>query len=174
MGFLIVFLSGVFLKLARPVLVPFCLALFLSFALTPILDFLVRRKIPKSVALAGISLLTFLLLYLIGVLFFSSGKTLAAELPSYNDMLRSVLDGLDQSIKNARLKADLMNWINTLNADRIGTLILSALGPFFSFLSELLLVFVFMIFILAGRGRMEKKIVKAFSEDHASTMGRAI
>jgi AI-2 transport protein TqsA len=173
-GIIIVFLSGFFLKLAKPVLVPFLMALFLSFALTPVLDFLISRKIPKSAALVGILLFTFLIMYLIGVLFYSSGKTLAAELPSYNDMLKSALETVDQSIHNARLKADLMTWIRGLNADKVGALILSAFGPFFSFMGELLLVLVFMIFILAGRGRLEKKIVKALSPEGASTVSRTV
>jgi AI-2 transport protein TqsA len=171
---IVVFLLGVFLKLAKPVLVPFCLALFLSFALTPALDFLVRRKVPKSAAMVAILLLTFIALYLMGVLFYSSGKQLASELPSYNEMLKSFLDGVDQTIQNPRLKAEAMSWINNLNAEKVGGFILSALGPFLSFMSELLLVFVFMIFILGGRGRMEKKIAQAFSPDQASTVSRAV
>jgi AI-2 transport protein TqsA len=173
-GVIVVFLAGVFLKLAKPVLVPFCLALFLSFALTPVLDFFVRRKVPKSVALVVILLLTIVLLFLMGVLFYSSGKTFASELPSYNEMMKSFLDGVDQNLQNPRLKAEVLDWINGLNAEKVGGFILSALGPFISFVSQLLLVFVFMIFILAGRGRLEKKIAQAFSPDQASTVSRAV
>ena len=171
---IVVFLVGVFLKLAKPVLVPFCLALFLSFALTPVLDFLVRKKVPKSVALVGILVLTVVILFLIGTLFYSSGKTLASELPSYNEMMRSFLEGVDQNLTNPRLKAEVVGWINGLNAEKVGGLILSALGPFVSFVSELLLVLLFMIFILAGRGRMERKIARAFSEDQAKAMTHAV
>jgi AI-2 transport protein TqsA len=174
LGVIIVFMTGFFLKLAKPVLVPFLLALLLSFALTPILDFLVRRKIPKSVALAGILLLTFLIISLIGVLFYSSGKTLAAELPSYDDMLKSALERVDHSIQNARLKADLIIWIQSLNADKVRSLILSALGPFLAFTEEILLILVFMIFILAERGRLETKIVKALSPERASAVSRTV
>jgi len=170
----VVFLLGVFLKLAKPVLIPFCLALFLSLALTPVLDALVRRKVPKSVALVVILCLTFILLYLMGVLFYSSGKQFAAELPSYNEMMKSFLDGLDQTIQNPRLKAEALGWINNLNAEKVGGLILSALGPFLSFMSQLLLVFVFMIFILAGRGRMETKIARAFPLDQAAAVTQAM
>jgi predicted PurR-regulated permease PerM len=173
-GLIIIFLFGFFLKLARPVLVPFFLALLLSFSLSPVLDFLVHKKIPKSAALAGILLFTFLVIYLIGVLFYSSGKTLASELPSYNDMIKSVLESVDQSIHNPRLKTEIMNWIQNLNADKAGSLILSALGPFFYFMSELLLVLVFMVFLLAGRGRMERKIVAVLSPEGASTLSRAV
>ena len=171
---IVVFLAGVFLKLAKPVLVPFCLALFLSFALTPVLDFLVRKRVPKSVALVGLLILTVIVLFLIGVLFYSSGKSLASELPSYNEMMRSFLESVDHNLTNPRLKAEVVGWINGLNAEKVGGVILSALGPFVSFISELLLVFVFMIFILAGRGRMEKKIAQAFSEDQAKAMTHAV
>jgi predicted PurR-regulated permease PerM len=171
---IVVFLVGVFLKLAKPVLVPFCLALFLSFALTPVLDFLVSKKVPKSVALIGLLALTVVVLFLIGVLFYSSGKTLASELPSYNEMMRSFLENVDQNLTNPRLKAEVVGWINGLNSEKVGGFILSALGPFVSFVSELLLVFLFMIFILAGRGRMERKIAQAFSEDQAKAVTHAV
>jgi AI-2 transport protein TqsA len=170
----VVFLLGVFLKLAQSVLEPFFLALLLSFALTPVLDFLVRLKIPKIVAVLAIVLLTFVLLYLIGVLFYSSGKTLAAELPSYSDMMKSILGSLDQTIQDPRLRAEVVGWINSLSAQKLGGFILSTLGPFISFVTELLIVFVFMIFILIGRGRMEKKISLALSPERASTVAREL
>jgi AI-2 transport protein TqsA len=171
---IVIFILGVFLKLAKPVLVPFCMALLLSFALTPVLDFLVRRKIPKAAALAGILLLTIIALSLMGTLFYSSGKSFASELPSYNEMMKSFVASVDANIQSPRLKTELLGWVNNLNAEKVGGLILSALGPFISFVSQLLLVFVFMIFILAGRGRMDKKIAKAFSPVQASAVARAM
>jgi AI-2 transport protein TqsA len=173
-GIIVVFILGVFLKLARPVLVPFFLALLLSFALSPVLDFLVRKKIPKAVALVALLLLTFIILYLVGALFYSSGKTLAAELPSYNDMIKSFMEGIDQTVQDERLRTEIMGWVSGLNAQKVGGLILSTLGPFISFMTELLFVFIFMIFILAGRGRMEKKMARAFSPEQASTVAREL
>lgn len=171
---IVIFVVGLFLKLAKPVLIPFCMALLLSLAVTPVLDFLVARKIPKPLAMGGILLLTVIVLLLIGVLFYSSGKSLAAELPSYNEMMKSALESADQNLPNARLKAEVIGWINSLNTEKVGGFILSALGPFVSFMSDLLLVFVFMIFLLAGRGRMEKKISAAFPPEQAHTVARTV
>ena len=171
-GIVVLFLLGVFLKLAKPVLIPFCLALLFAFAVAPALDFLVRRKVPKSLALAVILLLTFAVLYFIGTVFYASGKSLAAELPSYNEMMKSFLEGIDQVIPDPRLKVGLTDWVNGLNVARLGTFLVSALGPFFSFMSQLLIIFVFMIFILSGRGRMTKKFAEAFPPDQASTLGK--
>jgi len=172
-GVVVLFLLGVFLKLAKPILIPFCLALLFAFAVAPALDFLVRRKVPKSVALVVILLLTFSVLYLIGTVFYTSGKSFAAELPSYNEMVKSSLERIDHVVPDPRLKVGLTDWVNGLNVGKLGPFFLSALGPFFSFMSQLLLVFVFMIFILAGRGRMTKKLAEAFPPDQASTLGKA-
>jgi len=171
-GIVVLFLMGVFLKLARPVLVPFSLALVFAFAVSPALDFLVRRKVPKSVALGIILILTFMVLYLIGIVFYTSGKSFAAELPSYNEMVKSFLEGIDHVIPDPRLKVGLTDWVNGLNVDRLGVFLISALGPFFSFMSQLLIIFVFMIFILAGRGRMTKKFAEAFPPDQALALAK--
>ena len=172
-GTIVLFLLGVFLKLAASILIPFALALVFSFAISPALDLLVRRKVPKSVALVLILLLTFAVLYLIGIVFYTGGKSLAAELPSYTEMVKSFLAEVDRIIPDPRLKVGLTEWVQGLNVGKAGSVLLAALGPFFSFMSQLLLVFVFMIFILAGRGRMAKKLGEAFPPDQASTLTRA-
>lgn len=172
-GIVVLFLLGVFLKLAKPVLIPFCLALLFAFAVAPALDFLVRRKIPKSLALVVILLLTFAVLYLIGTVFYASGKSFADELPSYNEMAKSLLERIEHLFPDPRLQVGLTDWVNGLNVARMGTIFISALGPFFSFMSQLLIIFVFMIFILSGRGRMTKKFAEAFPPDQASALGKA-
>src|SRR4051794_5390603 len=60
---------GVALSLLRPVLVPFCLALLLTYCLTPVIDCQMRwLRFPRSVALVGVGilglLLSLLLMYL--------------------------------------------------------------------------------------------------------------
>ena len=172
-GILVLFLVGVFLRLARPILVPFALALLFAFAVAAVLDFLVRRKVPKSVALILILLVTFAVFYLVGTVFYAGGKSLATELSSYTDVIKSLVDKIDRIVSNPHLRAGLTDWVNSFNENRLGAFFVSALGPFVSFMSQLLLIFVFMIFILAGRGRMTKKIAEAFPPAQASTLSHA-
>jgi len=173
-GVVVLFVVGVFLKLARPVLVPFALALLVSFAVSPALDFLARRKMPRTLALVLTLLLSFAVLYLIGMVFYSGGKSLAGELPSYTEMVRVFLAKIDTLIPDPRLKVGLTDWIQDFNIGQAGSFVLSALGPFFAFMSDLLLVFVFMTFILAGRGRLARKFEEAFPADQASALSRAV
>lgn len=169
-GIIVLFLLGVFLRLARPILIPLALAFLFAFAVSPVLDVLVRRKVPKPLALFLVLVLSFLVLYLIGTVFYSGGKSLASELPSYTEMVRSLLGRIDALIPDPRLKIGLAEWIQSLNIGRLGTFLVSALGPFLSFMSDLLLVYIFMIFILAGRGRMIHKFDEAFPPGEASAL----
>jgi predicted PurR-regulated permease PerM len=171
-GIIILFLAGVFLRMARPILVPFAMALLLGFAVSPALDFLVKRKLAKGLALALVLVLSFAVLYLIGLVFYSGGKSLADELPSYTEMVQSLLERIDDVVPDPRLKLGLTEWIQGINAGRIGTFLVGALGPFLSFMSDLLLVFLFMIFILSGRGRLARKLETAFESDAASALSR--
>ncbi len=166
---LVVFIIGVVLKLARPVLFPFFLAIFLSFTLYPVLDFLTRFKIPRAVAIVFILLATFFIVYLFGSLLYSSGKTFAAEFPKYGQKINDILTSILERLPFPSEDLESFNLLEQLNFNKIGNLILSTLGPFFSFLSNLFLILIFLVFILAGRGETEAKILRSFKREQGET-----
>jgi len=168
LGLIVVFIAGVVLRLAKPVLLPFFLAIFLSFILYPILDFLNRLKIPKAISIFLILIITFLVIYLLGVLFYSSGKTFASEFPKYGQKISSILESLEQRLKLAPFKWDPLAWVGQLDINKISSFLFSSLGTFFSFISNLFLILVFLIFILLGRGNTKLKILSSFSKRRAA------
>lgn len=160
---IVIFIGGVVLRLAKPVLFPFFLAIFLSFVLSPILDFLTRLGIPKVISIIFILIVSFFVIYLLGILFYSSGKAFASEFPKYGQKISSILSSLQERLKLSGSGRDPLYWVNQLDINKIGSILLSAIGPFFSFLSNLFLIFVFLVFILAGRGKTKEKIRSSFS-----------
>jgi AI-2 transport protein TqsA len=164
---LVIFVVGVVIQQAKPVLFPFFLAVFLSFILSPILDFLTRMKIPKAVSILFIILISFFIIYLLGLLFYSSGKTFASEFPKYGQKISSILAAIQEQLKLTFPKLETADWVGQLDINKIGGFLLSSLGPFFSFIANLFLIFVFLIFILAGRGNIKTKIEKSFSKERS-------
>jgi AI-2 transport protein TqsA len=140
------------------------LAIFLSFVLSPALDFMNRLKIPKSVSLIFIIIFAFLVIYLLGLLFYSSGKAFASELPNYNQKISSILAPIQDQIQRIIPEWEPVDWVGQLDVSKIGGVFISSLGPFFAFMSNLFLVFIFLIFILAGRGNLKKKIRNCFDD----------
>jgi len=157
---IVIFICGVVLKLAIAVLFPFFLAVFLSFIMYPILDFFTRRRVPKTVSMIILLLITFFGLYLMSIIFYSAGKSFAAELPKYGDKILANIDSLQQRFVPP---ADIqpIDWSEHIDLRGIGSLLLATLGPFLSFVSKLFLVFFFLMFILAGRGRTKEKLKRA-------------
>ena len=169
---LIIFLFGVAIRLTKPVLFPFLLAVMLSFILAPLIDLLTRLKVPKALSVLLILILTFVALYLLGVLVFESGKSFASEVPKYGDRLRAEITALAQKLHLSGLKGDPLQFLGRLDVNRLGSLFMSSIGPFLSFLSNLFLVLIFLIFILAGKGTVETKIGKAFNPEQAARIRR--
>jgi predicted PurR-regulated permease PerM len=161
----VVFILGVILKIAKPVLFPFFLAIFLSFILYPILDLLMRYKIPKAVAVLFIVLATFFIIYLMGALFYSSGKSFADEFPTYGQKIESILTSLFERLNILfSLNLESFKWFDQLDVNKVGNLLLDTLGGFLSFLTNLFLILLFMVFILAGRGQTQTKILRSFNK----------
>ncbi|MBN1222827.1 MAG: AI-2E family transporter [Candidatus Aminicenantes bacterium] len=160
---IVIFLFGFLLKVAKPVLFPFFLAVLFSFVLSPAQGFLMRIKIPKAVSIIFILLVTFLAVYLLGTVFYSSGKAFASGLPKYGQRLESIFQSLQKGFKFSDFDWQTFDWIRQINLGKAGGFLLSSLGPFFSFIANLFLIFIFLVFIMAGRGKIRPKVESAFN-----------
>jgi predicted PurR-regulated permease PerM len=160
----VAFLVGFLLKVAKPVFFPFFLAVLFAYVLSPVLDFLTRLKVPRAASILFIVFIAFLVIYLLGAVFYSSGKSFASELPQYGNKLESLFLTVQGWLSFANIEWESVNWIDQLNLSNIGSVLLSSLGPFFSFMANLFLIFIFLVFMLGGRGAIKKKLESSFDE----------
>ncbi len=171
---IVLFVAGIILKIARPVLLPFLVALFISYAVSPVLDWMIRKKVPKILANMLILVLTFSVMYLLGLLIYSSGKYFASELPRYSQQLNSLMSEFSGWLTHLPFRVDVPMIISQLNLEKITGLLLGTLGSFLTFLGNLFLVFIFVLFILAGREKFERKLALAFSGEKAVYVNRLV
>lgn len=165
-----VFIAGLVLRFAQPVFFPFFLALLFYFVLSPVLNFLTKLKIPRAVAVVIIVGLTFLILYLLGLIVYSSGAVFAEELPTYLQKLTDLLNELQTELKLPQTNIDPLGWLKGLDMNRVGSLFLSSAGTVLSFLSTLFLVLIFLVFMLAGKGKLNTKIKASFERGQATQL----
>ncbi len=164
------FVVGLVVKLAKPVLFPFLLALFISYAISPIIDGLIKIRVPRVIALTVVVLLIFALFYLLGLLLYASASSFMEALPQYNSKLTSLVQDLTDFLNHLPFKVDVPSLVSQLNVDKVASLLLGTVGSFFSFLGNLLLVVVFVLFMLAGRDKLNEKIIQAFPEERANQL----
>jgi AI-2 transport protein TqsA len=173
-GVILVFLTTLILRLAKPVFFPFFLAVFFYFILSPLLEILLRFKIPRSLAVFLIVVSAFFILYLLGVLFYNSGKAFATSVPDYAQRISEAFAWLSAKLRSSGLNWDPLLWSKTLDAGQVTAFFLRSLNQIFSLFSIFVLVFVLLIFMLAGRGKLKVKVERLLSPQRAKTVNLMI
>lgn len=170
-----IFIVGLVLRLAKSVFFPFFLAVFFYFVLSPLLDILaLKLKFPKTLALIVVVLFAFLAMYLMGLLFYASGETFASEIPNYGQKFTRMIESVQVELKLPKSTVDPLSWLQGLDIEKIGAFFLSSVGTVMSFLSTLFLVLIFLIFMLAGRGKLNAKIKASFEPKRAAQLNTIV
>ncbi len=171
-GLVLLFALGIVAKAARSVLFPFILAVFISYVIDPVVAFLLKAGLPKAVALGLILAGAFVFLYFLGAVVYASGKTLAAELPRFEQRLTELAGWLERTSGGLPFRFRLASVLDKVSLRGLASLVLASLGPFVGLVSKLLVLFVFLVFIVAGRGRFAAKVGKAFGPERAAQVLR--
>ncbi len=171
---LLIFICGLILRLAKPVLFPFFIALFLYFLFSPLIDLSARLKIPRSIALIFSVAIAFTVLYFLGILIYASGKALADKLPTYSHQFNFFLEWVKKKMIEIGINYSRYALLENLDFNRLANFILASLGTFFSFLTKLLLILVFLFFMLAGRGKLKLKVLKYLESERSQFIANLI
>lgn len=165
----------VVLNLLKSILIPFALAIFLAYILYPVVNLLTRIKIPYGLAVAVI-LLLFLGIFLVaGVIIGNEISGFVQAIPQYQETLKDNLNSLIESYSSLVEKfasilpreegvpdpAPAARSASSILSGIIGN-IFTALLSVFSILSDFVLVFFFLIFLLAGAKNFKEKLISAW------------
>jgi len=174
LAIIVLFVAGLVLKIARPVLFPFALAVFVSYVLDPVVGVLMKLKIPKTAAVTLVLLTSFILFYLLGLAVYSSGKAFAGELPKYADRIKTLAQSLQGGPDGVPLRLRVSSYLEKIEISGIASFILATLGPVVRLLSRLFVLFLFVVFIMAGRGRAMGKVRSALKPEPASRVAAVL
>jgi len=166
-GIFLVIVLGVVLRVAEVVFFPIFLAILFYYILSPVLDFLKRLRIPQAAAVSLIVAVAFLILYLLGALIYSSGKGFVSSLPQYGEKLSLLLYSITERLHLGAVTWNPWTWSQGLDVNRVTGILVASLNKFLAFFSTFLLSFIYLIFMLTGRGKLPGKIERSFSPGRA-------
>jgi AI-2 transport protein TqsA len=156
------------MRLAAPILDPILFAVVLALLFSPIYSWLIRRRIPTPLALVimlvGLSVLFLGLFLLLGV----SIARFSGEIGSYTSKLNDQLGNI-QNLTNSLgvTKADLHK---ALSPSALTGAIGAVLGGVADFLSNLFLVLVIVLFLLAEGPAMMNRLRASTGPEHPQVM----
>lgn len=178
LAFIGVFVLGVFLHELRSVLLPFVIAVLFSILFSPLVVNLKKRGIPTAVSLLVVLLTFALFLFLLSLLVYSSADSFVREFPKYEAKFTRILDNGFQIILDAAARMNLtledVQWNEAFHLSSLTSALTAGVGSFLNLLNYLFLVLLFMLFILAGSGELEEKLVAAFPPSQAARITKVI
>ncbi|HZK76214.1 MAG TPA: AI-2E family transporter [Candidatus Kapabacteria bacterium] len=162
--------AGAALHWMQPVLLPFVVALFLSNIFRPLVAWLRKKKVPMAVALLIVLVLVGALLFGIALVAISSVHSLIAALPRYEIRWNNtILPNLENLLSGAPITVQeqvrTLQWSNLIQTSAVFAFLFAGAGSFFSLLSDLGLILLFMLFIIGGHGLFDRKVRIAYPEN---------
>lgn len=172
LGIIVLVLAGVVFKLAKTVLFPFILAVFLSYLMDPVLELLSRTRVPHWLAVTAVLASAFAFIYLLGVAGYEGGKTLAETLPQYEPRAAELAGKISALVHSVLPSAGQVGMSFDLQAAAgwLGR----GLESFVGMATGFFLVLVFTTLIMLGRGRALEKIRSVLPSQAAAGAVRAV
>jgi len=158
---------GMVLKAAKSVILPLMIAWLLSYIFAPVVRALDRAKTPTALTVFLILILLLGLCFLGGVFIYERISAFAGEYPKYQDRFTEITEVLTTRIN---LPTDLFEDIPIY--EKIGTFFVRFSGSLMSFVSNMVLVFIFLGFLLLSKPYFKYKLLKSTSPDRAGQISR--
>ncbi len=177
-GIIALFVVGIILYQLQAVLLPFVIAVFLSYIFKPLVLFLERRKVPMIFSLVIVLITVAVLIAGVSLFVYASAQSFIAALPHYEERMTSIITDL---VHYAEQKAQQMNidissykWTSLVQGSSVTGLVTTGVGSFLSYISDFILILLFMMFLLAGSGQMSLKIKSSFSFENSARIASII
>jgi len=146
-----IFALGAMLIYARSVLIPFVLAVLIFLLVSPVLDFLVLKlRFKRALAVLVTLLLVLVIISIVFVLLSEAVQTIIATAGLYADSFVNLIDIGLEKMNRWNVTPDIAN-INEIITNKVPGMVTGSFGTAFDIISELFLVAIFVIFLLAGR-----------------------
>lgn len=165
LGLLAVIAVGAVLKAAQGVVVPLLIAWLLSYLLAPVVNFLVRRlRIPAPLAVGCVVLLVLLGAWGAGLVIQQRLIAFAKAFPAYEGKLAALTAYYGSELNIPASVLSETNWTGQL-----GPIFLKTSRFFITFISNAVLVMIFLVFMLLAKPYANDKLRAAFSTARADT-----
>lgn len=157
------------LQLAKALLVPFLIAVFLGLITVRPMLWMERKRVPAILAALIIVTIIILFLSVVGTIVGRSIADFTASIPAYQERLEAILqEVLDFAIEHLNADEsirDISNIVNPGNAMRLVGTLLNGLR---SVLTNFFLIFFTVVFILLEASSMRTKIEAAFGRSEST------
>ncbi len=165
LGFMALCLAVAALKLTASVFLPFMIAVLLTFVLEPVVILLEKIKIPRAIGAVIVVLVIGVGVYVVGVILFSSARTILTLYPKYEERFTALYIVVAKAFSlpyNEHISLMQNLWGQLGIRERVQAIALATSESFLGFLTDTVMVILFVVFLLLEIGHFRKRIELAF------------
>lgn len=178
LGILVVVVIAFVCYLLRAIMRPFFVAIFLAVLFEPLMAGLQRMKFPKSLAVILVLIIAFTSLLLLGFSVYAGASSFSTEFPKYQDkissLFHSILNLFQIPVQDLNNYIKEIDWAKAIQDLSLPSFVSNSLGNLVSFLGNVFLVLIFMVYALLGREYLIFRIHRAFADRKSGEITTAI
>lgn len=165
-GFIAAVIVVIIFKALKSTFIPLCVALLLYFFFNGVVKRLLKLKVPKFFVLFFLLVFIFIMFYFLSVLIYSGVSSFIDKFPAYSDKITEMVSNLFAQL-DVNKYIDNIDWTKSIDTSAVTKILSTTFGSFATFIGNLMLVLLFLMFMLAGRTALTGRITKAFDPNRA-------
>lgn len=165
------------LKELQAILLPFFMAVIISFLFEPFYEWMKAKKIPSWAALIIVLLTIIILANISSVFIFTSISSFNAEIPKYITKGEILINSLEEFVHKYGLLPEGERAIDMgkyLNPESIGGILTTLISGVAGLFTNFLLILIYVLFLLTEFGSIRKRIGKAFNSAKALSINETL
>ncbi|WP_213132873.1 AI-2E family transporter [Citrobacter sp. FP75] len=161
LGMLVIILTGI--RVAADIVVPFILALFIAVVLSPVVQRMVKLRIPRVFAVSLLVVIIVMLMVLLLAYLGTSLNELARTLPQYRSSLVIPLKNIEPWLQRAGIGVSVDELVKYIDPNAAMTLVTNLLTQLSNAMSSIFLLLLTVVFMLLEVPQLPSKLKQMMS-----------
>jgi predicted PurR-regulated permease PerM len=159
------------LKELQSILLPFFIALIISFLFEPYYEWLKKKKIPAALSLIIVIITILIIANITSVFVITSINAFTSEIPKYTEKSKNIFAAINSNLNNWGIYNEYLK--NSFDISKVlnGEAVANAATNFFSSIVSLfgnfVLILIYVIFLLSEFSSIRRRILRAFSSERS-------
>ncbi len=171
LGFLALIAAGFVIYILHEILLTVVVAVVFSLLFKPLMAFLRFRRVPLPVCVLIVLLCVIGILVVLGFVLFTGVQGVVAAAPRYQERLHGILQEVTRFVESSSQRLgggkQSFNLADQLQFSSVATFMAGSVGTVLSFLENMVLIILFLVFLLSGSEEFQVKIARSFSSENS-------
>jgi len=159
------------LKELQSILLPFFIALIISFLFEPYYEWLKLKKVPGALALVIVIITILIIANITSVFLITSINAFTNEIPKYTEKSKNIVDAITFNLNNwgffNQYIKNSFDISKVVNGEAIASIATNFFSSIISLFGNVVLILIYVIFLLSEFGSIRKRIFRAFSSNRS-------